>query len=384
MVRVPKFYGEHKRDEFQLFGYDENIHEPIPFENQNKFTQFLRVQNPNFPISGFRFTLDDFANVANAMAKLIQKNGKHSLSVLFWPLLLTYDLDFAEKPLLVFKNTGDNPPLGHVTDSKCKPDITAAFDKDWQNEATLWSCVRFVAEKASSGKTKEEQKKQAVSYLHYLLLARPDLHVAQGMLIDQKQVLFLLGIEGVGIRSVSVTWKSSNLPKLMYAFIYRLYKPAHFADSSYMSVKPDVPKKSVKYSVRITLSKTNTIVCRGFSPLFAANPFGTRTHVLTNPSSNVEVNGQVLTVLKDQLCRPMARFNERTILNQIHKPVAVPGVVEAVYSETIETPLSDGRERHRLGLGQSGGPFMSIPTVRKMLETLFDVLEGDSNSLALP
>ncbi len=106
MVRVPKFYDEHKRDEFQLFGYDENIHEPIPFENQNKFTQFLCVQNPDFPISGFRFTLDDFANVANAMAKLIQKNGKHSLSVLFWPLLLTYDLDFAEKPLLVFKNTG--------------------------------------------------------------------------------------------------------------------------------------------------------------------------------------------------------------------------------------------------------------------------------------
>jgi hypothetical protein len=118
------------------------------------------------------------------------------------------------------------------------------------------------------------------------------------MLIDQKQVLFLLGIEGVGIRGVSVTWKSSNLPKLMCAFIYRLYKPAHFADPSYLSVKPDVPKKSVKYSVRITLSQTNTIVCRGFFPLFAANPFGTRTHVLTNPSSNVEVNGQVLTVLK--------------------------------------------------------------------------------------
>jgi hypothetical protein len=36
----------------------------------------------------------------------------------------------------------------------------------------------------------------------------------------------------------------------------------------------------------------------------------------------------------------MARFNERTILNQIHKPVAVP---KAMYSEMIETPLSDGR-----------------------------------------
>ena len=384
VVRVPKFYNEHKRDEFQLFGYDENIHGPKPFENQNKFSQFLRVQNPDVPISGFRFTLDDFVNVGNAMAKLIRKTGKHTFSAVFWPLLLTHDLDFAEKPLLVFKNTGDNPPLGHVTDSKCRPDITAAFDKDWQNEATLWPCVRFAAEKASSGKTKEEQKKQAVSYLHYLLLARPDLHVAQGMLIDDKQVLFLLGIEGVGIRSVSVTWKSSNLPKLMYKFIYRLYKPAHFADPSYLSVKPDLPKKSVKYSVRIALSQTKTIVCRGFFPLFAANPFGTRTHVLTNPSSNVQVDGRVLTVLKDQLCRHMTRFNEHSMLSQIHKSMAVPGVVEAVHSETIETPLSDGRDRHRLGLGQSGDPFMSIPTVRDMLETLFDVLEGDLDFHAMP
>lgn len=82
VVRVPKFYDEHKRDEFQLFGYDENIHEPIPFENQNKFTQFLRVQSPDFPISGFRFTLDDFINVANAMAKLIQKNSKYSFCLI--------------------------------------------------------------------------------------------------------------------------------------------------------------------------------------------------------------------------------------------------------------------------------------------------------------
>jgi hypothetical protein len=85
VVRVPKFYDEHKRDEFQLFGYVENIHEPIPFENQEKFIQFLRVQSPDFPISGFRFTLDDFVNVANAMAKLIQEKSKYSF-FLFWPL----------------------------------------------------------------------------------------------------------------------------------------------------------------------------------------------------------------------------------------------------------------------------------------------------------
>ena len=64
VVRVPKFYDEHKHDEFQIFGYDENIHKPIPFKDQTEFTQFLCVQNPDFPILGFRFTLDDFAKIA--------------------------------------------------------------------------------------------------------------------------------------------------------------------------------------------------------------------------------------------------------------------------------------------------------------------------------
>ena len=89
----------------------------------------------------------------------------------------------------------------------------------------MWPCVRFAGKK---GAFRKEQKKQAISYLHYLLLAQPDLHVAQGMLISNEGILFLLGIEVVGIRSLPVTWKSSSLPKLMYAFIFRFYKPEHF------------------------------------------------------------------------------------------------------------------------------------------------------------
>jgi len=180
------------------------------------------------------------------------------------------------------------------------------------------------------------------------------------MLISDEGVLFLLGIGGVGIRSVSATWKSSNLPKLMYAFIYRLYRPEHFVDPSYVNVTPDVPKNSVKYTVRIAPPQTNTINCPGFFPLFASSLFGTRTHVLTNLLSKVQVNNRDVTVLKDQLCRPDTRFNEQSILIHIHQPVKVPGVVETVHSETIKAHLSEGRQKHRLGLQQSGSPFMSI------------------------
>ena len=128
------------------------------------------------------------------------------------------------------------------------------------------------------------------------------------------------------------------------------------------------------YTVHITVG-TQTVDCPGFRPIYAKNPFATRTHVLSNPSSRVSVEGKVLTVLKDQLCRTGKRFDELSMIDLVHRP-RVPGVVEAVYGETIPTLGSSGRCRHRLGLQQSGSPFTSIPNPQKMLETLFDLLEG--------
>jgi hypothetical protein len=81
-------------------------------------------------------------------------------------------------------------------------------------------------------------------------------------------------------------------------------------------------------------------------------------------------------VFKEQLCRTGRRFDELTILTKIHRGKKVPGVVEAVFGEIIEAPLSPERQRHLLGLPQTGSPFTSIRTAKKMLEMLFDLLEG--------
>ena len=50
-------------------------------------------------------------------------------------------------------------------------------------------------------------------------------------------------------------------------------------------------------------------------------------------------------------------------------------MVVAAYGERVESPVSDERCKHRLGLEESGSPFTGIPTLSKVLETLFDVLE---------
>ena len=286
----------------------------------------------------------------------------------------------------MFKSTGNKAHRGHVTDTQCKPDITAAFDIYWgDDKTTLWPCIQLAGEDASKGKSKEDQMKQVISYLHYLL-AKPDLYVAQGLLISETDIMFLLGIGGKGIHRFSVAWTDLGLYKLMYAFVYRLYDPGDFMDRFYK--KMDLQDDRVAYTINIRISlKTEVdgvetekeLECAGFSPIYATSPFGTRTHILSNPRSDIMIGDKVLTVVKDQLCRPDPRFDEYTILTHIHDREGVPGVVEAVYHELIVMPerFDVARKKHRMGLRQSGSPITSVPTLKGMLEIVFDVLEGD-------
>jgi hypothetical protein len=93
VVRVPKFYDEHKRDEFQA--YDVNIHEPERFKSQKAFIEFLGVQHLGLQISGYKFTTSNFVDIANAMAKAMRDKCKHGRSLSF---LLTNDLYLQKGP----------------------------------------------------------------------------------------------------------------------------------------------------------------------------------------------------------------------------------------------------------------------------------------------
>jgi hypothetical protein len=300
--------------------------------------------------------------------------------------ILSVFVDFPKMELLVFKSTPNQPHGGHITDTKCRPDFIAAFKSEWKPEnATLWPCIRLVGEDASSSDKPDDQEKHAASYLYYLLLARPDLYVTQGLLISDSKIMFLFGIGGDGVQKLSVPWESEELHRLMYAFIYRLYEPGHFADSSYVKMVPNLNEGSVTYTVR--MSGNNDVTTDGDSitnliPIYASSPFGTRTHILSNPDSKLEFKGKPMVVLKDQLCRNDTRFNEYDILTQVHDP-EVPGVVEAVYHELINIPgdFCQLRTKHRLGLNQIGRPFTSIATVGQMLEIVFDILEGSLSNL---
>ena len=185
-------------------------------------------------------------------------------------------------------------------------------------------------------------------------------------------VTFLFGIGGEGIQQFNVEWDDQDLNKLLYAFIYHLYIPGDFADSSYTHTEVD-EKFMARYTIKIT-DHRHTKECHGFYSIYARNLFATRTHVLSNPT--FKLGDDNLTVLKGQLCRGKC-FEELEILKEhVHSPKWVPGVVVATHGENLKPPLSKERCKYHLGFEESGSSFMSIPTLSNMLETLFNVLEG--------
>ena len=153
--------------------------------------------------------------------------------------------------------------------------------------------------------------KQVISYLHYLLLARPELDIAQGLLIDNDKVSFFFGIGSEGIQQFNVKWKDPDLNKSLYAFIYCLYEPGDFADPSYIT-KVDEKTMEVIYTIKIKYLG-GPAECGDFYSIYAGNPFATHTHVLSNPTFTVE--GKVLTIFKDQLCHNGRHFKELKILS---------------------------------------------------------------------
>ena len=197
----------------------------------------------------------------------------------------------------MFKDTGNKTPNRHIMGTKCRPNITAAFEKDWIMDNYMdWTLIQLAGERASEGKSQEIQRKNAATYLHYLLLARPNFLVAQGLLITIRSVMFLVGTGGVGIRQLKVNWEDKDLHKFIYAFIYRLYEPSHFADPSYARTGFNKETYEVSYTVDFSMKKFS-----GFRTIHAKNPFTTRTHVLSNPSLTQGAD-RSLTVIKEQLC----------------------------------------------------------------------------------
>jgi hypothetical protein len=309
----------------------------------------------------------------------------------------------------------------HPNDTRCRPDYTIAFERNWTDDGHIsWPLIELVGEKASSGDP--DPRKKAVSYLHYLMTARPDLEAGLGFLTFKAGITFFVAFQGIPEGEITtIGWDDEGLARTMFAFIYRLYNPGLWVKKDYSRRRiSEDGHTTAAFDLKVKLTDAKQIVqCDRFQPVYASRPFGTRTHVLVNPTSEIYVEGKHVLVIKDQLCHDR-RFTEKEIYEQIHADGSVPGVARPafhfIYEETPmdvdkstpfdSTPPPDSapppdesspldapttldkltlldksnpclpsRRRHLTGLQDYGRSIMTVTTVKQMLESLFDVLE---------
>jgi hypothetical protein len=101
---------QHKRDQVQAF--DDKVQRLEPFTTPEEFLEYFRVDQQHaseIPDSPRDFSIDNFCNLANDIARSIKARGEHHLLYIYL-FLMTYDfsLDFPNRDLLVFKDTGKN------------------------------------------------------------------------------------------------------------------------------------------------------------------------------------------------------------------------------------------------------------------------------------
>jgi hypothetical protein len=125
--KVDKYYLPHKCDQYQKFGY-EDCPQPEAF-TKAQFLEFLDVKPISCPVFEGEGGKGSFIGLANEVAKSIKGEREHYL-FLYLAFLADkwfFTLDFSKLDTLVFKATGNKALPGHIADTKCKPDITAAL-----------------------------------------------------------------------------------------------------------------------------------------------------------------------------------------------------------------------------------------------------------------
>ncbi|KAJ8514827.1 hypothetical protein ONZ45_g7679 [Pleurotus djamor] len=342
-------YAEQKRDEVAKFNMDQ--HRFTPFADCTALLTVLKEAGdiPAKPANmtvGFP-SLKLFIKCLNKACRIVRDNC------------------FANQELMVASDTECQKLKHHPTSTDCRPDITLAFKSRWgklrSKKSIPWSWAELVGEKTSAGCVDPLLK--AASYAYYWLLSRPDRLVALSFLTAESGITFLVAFQGSSsTRILYLPWGSDLITELIYAFVYRLYSPGNWAN-------PHFTKKVTENDAVFDI-KVNDIPYEDFKPLFASNPFRTRTHVLFNLNHSSAVQ-----VIKSQLSRKSRRFVEREIYQHIRRDGDVPGIPHVLHFFDVEVALNPTRTLHIIALKEYGRPIMMAVTLLDTLEILYDILE---------
>jgi hypothetical protein len=215
------------------------------------------------------------------------------------------------------------------------------------------------------------------------MAARPDMAGVYGLGMRARNYMVLWSDASGIIASPNVSWDSDC--SMLAHYVQSLYvpPPRHFTnDPTIKAVDDDDPAKPPTWTIRIREKLYER--CR---IIFAGPSWGRRTFVWVGTIDNDRV------VIKDAYRDDARRFCEGQILETIHEPASVPGVVRLIdwcfvcinrtvisTAPRISTCADDHavpcRRKTRLVLGSIGTRPGASRSVLDLLKALYDAIEG--------
>jgi hypothetical protein len=233
------------------------------------------------------------------------------------------------------------------------------------------SCCRVFF---SSGTPEIHGIHQAIAYTAYLLEQRPDRVAVFGLYIWDKCFSLIL-VDATNVYYTTGSWGEESERELLFRVLYYVNDPpASVIDPTITN------KKDGTFSIKV--GDDGHPDCE---ILFCQHPIGRRTVTFLNR------NNDSFPIIKEQYLRCRATATEaevleESILNRIHEPDEVPGVVRVGWCGLVKRPdqssveCGEGdwkRQKARLVLLDAGIPFMEINNPYDALVTAWDALEGE-------
>ncbi|KAH9903403.1 hypothetical protein C8Q73DRAFT_635278 [Cubamyces lactineus] len=219
-----------------------------------------------------------------------------------------------------------------------------------------------------------EGRRQASSYIHHILQARPDRPSYYGMSATPDAFQLFYG-SPLGLKAAAlVPWTDL---KTLCAYVYSLYDPpdGHILHDRTItwSEPPNQPNSPALWDLTVDGEKYY-----GARIIFLGYPFGRRTTVFRITRLNLPP-----VVIKEFYLEDGRRYEEVDLLDHIHEEGYVPGVVRVFASETVESDstqitfsdTTETRTKQRIVFGDFGVDLEYAKTVNDLLMAVYDVLE---------
>ncbi|CAL1717136.1 unnamed protein product [Somion occarium] len=301
-------------------------------------------------------------------------------------------LDRANPVLFLDHHTG--PPKAADLDMKNMPEIVGVFGtkksmKNFCNEKTKSYMGVPYHRIITTGECKPEAEEgagQAVSYICQHARARLDMPGTYALFANARGYRILWSDASEVVKSPFVDWTELGL---LEGYIRSLYFPPknhHLWDPTISSpvVLPDAMGSGSKVHWTITYNGSTYSDC---NPFFLPLSRGRRTTVFMYEGGG----GDDFAVIKDAYRDDAQRFDEATLINDIHGEGIFPGVVRVLESGDVNG--EDGtaivtarpadrdkkvvhRTKKRLIMGSRGSQFCDAKTVKDILKAAYDALEG--------